>query len=208
MITERLANPELAELEVGGVTRASFLVRGAVAAAAVYGTAAAAPFVSSALGATSDVDILNFALTLEYLETDFYQVKAKTVGLTGLAAHDVANFGVEEAAHVAALTAAIKQSGGTPVPKPTFVFPVSSSSSFLKLAYTVENLGVSAYNGAGPLLQSKALLAAAGTIVQIEARHAAAIGLLIGESPTPSGGFDTPKNMSQVLAAAGPLIKK
>src|SRR5579859_1564436 len=108
MITDRLANPELAEFEIGGVTRASFLVSGAVAAAAVYGTAAAAPFVSSALGATTDVDILNFALTLEYLETDFYQVKAKTVGLTGQAKHDVEIFGKEEAAHVAALTQAIK----------------------------------------------------------------------------------------------------
>jgi hypothetical protein len=208
MITERLANPELAELEVDGVTRASFLVRGALAAAAVYGTAAAAPFVSSALGATSDVDILNFALTLEYLETDFYQVKAKTVGLTGLAKHDALNFGMEEAAHVAALTAAINKSGGTPVPKPKFVFPVTTASAFLDLAYTVENLGVSAYNGAGPLLKSKSLLAAAGSIVQVEARHAAAIGLLIGKSPTPTGGFDTPKTKAQVLAVAGPLITK
>jgi hypothetical protein len=206
MITDRLANPELAEVEVGGVTRASFLVRGAVAAAAVYGTAAAAPFVSSALGATTDIDILNFALTLEYLETDFYQVKAKTVGLTGQAAHDVSIFGKEEAAHVAALKQAIKQAGGTPVAKPTFSFPVTNASSFMDLAYTVENLGVSAYNGAGPLLKSKALLAAAGSIVQIEARHAAAIGLLIGKSPTPSGGFDTPKTMGQVLAVAKPLI--
>jgi hypothetical protein len=207
MITDRLANPELAEFEVGGVTRASFLVRGALAAAAVYGTAAAAPFVSSALGATSDIDILNFALTLEYLETDFYLVKGKTVGLTGQAKHDVANFGAEEAAHVSALTQAIKTAGGTPVAKPTFSFPVTNASSFLSLAYTVENLGVSAYNGAGPLLKSKALLAAAGSIVQIEARHAAAIGLLIGKTPTPSGGFDTPKNMAQVLAVAKPLIK-
>ena len=207
MINDRIAHPELAEVEVGGVSRASFLMRGAVAAAAVYGTASATPFISSALAASSDVDILNFALTLEYLETDFYQVKAKTVGLTGLAAHDAANFGAEEAAHVSALIAAIKQSGGTPVPKPSFAFPVSNASAFLSLAYTVENLGVSAYNGAGPLLQSKALLAAAGSIVQIEARHAAAIGLLIRKSPTPSGGFDTPKNKAQVLAVAGPLIK-
>ncbi|HEY5317080.1 MAG TPA: ferritin-like domain-containing protein [Solirubrobacteraceae bacterium] len=207
MITERLANPELAEFEVGGHTRASFLMRGALAAGAVYGTTAVAPFISNALGATTDVDILNFALTLEYLETDFYQVKAKTVGLTGQAKHDAANFGMEEAAHVAALTSAIKKSGGTPVPKPKFVFPVSSAAEFLGLAYTVENLGVSAYNGAGPLLKSKDLLAAAGSIVQIEARHAAAIGLLIGKSPTPSGGFDSPKTMKQVLAAAKPLIK-
>jgi len=207
MITDRLANPELVECEVGGVTRASFILRGALAAGAVYGTAAVAPFVSSALGATTDLDILNFALTLEYLETDFYQVKAKTVGLTGVAAHDAANFGMEEAAHVAALTSAIRAAGGTPAPKPTFVFPVKTATEFLGLAYTVENLGVSAYNGAGPLLKSKALLGAAGSIVQVEARHAAAIGLLIGKSPTPSGGFDEAKTMTEVLAAAKPLIK-
>lgn len=207
MITDRLANPELAEFEVSGVTRASFILRGALAAGAVYGTAAVAPFVSTALGATTDLDILNFALTLEYLETNFYQVKAKTVGLTGVAKHYASNFGMEEAAHVAALTAAIKAGGGTPVAKPTFSFPVTNQSTFLGLASTVENLGVSAYNGAGPLLQSKTLLAAAGSIVQIEARHAAAIDLLIGKSPTPSGGFDTPKNMAQVLAVAKPLIK-
>jgi hypothetical protein len=207
MITDRLANPELAEFEVGGVTRASFILRGALAAGAVYGTAAVAPFVSSALGATTDLDILNFALTLEYLETDFYQVKAKTVGLTGLAKHDAANFGVEEAAHVAALTSAINAGGGTPVAKPTFAFPVSTASAFLNLAYVVENLGVGAYNGAGPLLQSKALLAAAGSIVQIEARHAAAIGLLIGKSPIPSGAFDQAKTKAEVLKVAGPLIK-
>jgi hypothetical protein len=207
MITDRLANPELAEFEVGGVTRASFILRGALAAGAVYGTAAVAPFVSSALGATTDLDILNFALTLEYLETDFYQVKAKTVGLTGLAKHDAANFGVEEAAHVAALTSAINAGGGTPVAKPTFAFPVSTASAFLNLAYVVENLGVGAYNGAGPLLQSKALLAAAGSIVQIEARHAAAIGLLIGKSPIPSGAFDQAKTKAEVLKVAGTLIK-
>jgi hypothetical protein len=207
MITDRLANPELAEFEVGGVTRASFILRGALAAGAVYGTAAVTPFVSNALGATTDVDILNFALTLEYLETDFYAVKAKTVGLTGKAAHYASNFAKDEAAHVKALTSAIKSAGGTPVPKPTFTFPVSNQSEFLGLAYTVENLGVSAYNGAGPSLKSKALLGAAGSIVQVEARHAATIALLIGKSPTPSGGFDAPKNMAQVLAVAKPLIK-
>ena len=209
MTTDRLAHPELAEFEVGGVTRGSFLLRGALATGAVYGTAAVARFVSDALaaGTTTDIDILNFALTLEYLETDFYQVKAPTVGLTGVAARDANTFGNEEAAHVGALTAAIKSLGGTPPTKPKFAFPVTNASSFLSLAYTVENLGVSAYNGAGPLLKSKKLLAAAGSIVQIEARHAAAIGLLIKRSPTPTGAFDEPKTMAEVLTVAKPLIK-
>ena len=212
----KLANPELAAVEVHGVTRASFILRGALAAGAVYGATAVAPFVSSALAETTtgggtstsgDAEILNFALTLEYLEAAFYNVKGAEVGLSGQAKTYAKEFGAEEAAHVAALAAAIKQLGGTPVKKPTFVFPATNQSSFLALASTLENTGVGAYNGAAPSLTSKQVLAEAGSIVQVEARHAAAIDLLIGKSPTPNEGFDKPLTKSQVLAAAGPLIK-
>jgi len=88
------------------------------------------------------------------------------------------------------------------------VFPATSEKSFLALASVLENAGVGAYNGAAPSLHSKEVLAAAGGIVQIEARHAAAINLLIGQSPTPNQGFDRPLTKAQVLAKAGPLIKK
>lgn len=205
-----MVNPELASFEVHGMTRSSFMLRGALAAGALYGTSSVMPFVSQAFAETGggDAEILNFALTLEYLEADFYNVKGKQVGLSGQAKAYAKQFGAEEAEHVTALTAAIKQLGGTPVKKPTFVFPASSESSFLKLASVLENTGVGAYNGAAPSLQSKQVLAAAGSIVQIEARHAAAIDLLIGQSPTPNKGFDTPLSKEQVLAAAGPLIKK
>ncbi len=204
-----LANPELASLEVHGMTRGSFILRGALAAGAFYGTTAVTPFVSQALAETGggDVDILNFALTLEYLEADFYTVKGRSLKLSGQAKAYAQQFGEEEAEHVTALIAAIKQLGGTAVKKPQFVFPASSESSFLALASVLENTGVGAYNGAAPSLQSKQVLAAAGGIVQIEARHAAAIDLLIGKSPTPTEGFDTPLTKAQVLAKAGPLIK-
>jgi hypothetical protein len=209
MSDNRLANPELAAIEVHGMTRASFLLRGALATGAVYGVSTVTPFVSQALAQTGsgDVEILNFALTLEYLESDFYKVKGKQVGLSGQAKSYAEQFGAEEAAHVAALTAAIKQLGGTPVKKPTFVFPATGERTFLALASTLENTGVGAYNGAAPSLQSKQVLAEAGGIVQVEARHAAAIDLLIGKSPTPNGGFDVPLTKTQVLAIAGPLIK-
>ncbi len=154
-----------------------------------------------------DAEILNFALTLEYLEADFYTVKGKQVGLSGQAKAYAAQFGAEETEHVAALTAAIKHLGGTPVKKPRFVFPATSESSFLALASVLENTGVGAYNGAAPSLQSKQVLASAGSIVQIEARHAAAIDLLIGKSPTPNQGFDRPLSKAEVLAKAGPMIK-
>jgi Ferritin-like domain len=209
MIEHEIAHPELATCEVHGMTRSSFILRGALAAGAVYGTASVAPFVSQALGETGggDAAILNFALTLEYLEADFYNVKGKQVGLSGQAKAYAKQFGAEEAEHVTALTAAIKQLGGKPVKKPTFVFPVTSESSFLALASVLENTGVGAYNGAGPSLQSKQVLASAGSIVQIEARHAAAIDLLLGKSPTPDQGFDRPLSKAEVLAKAGPLIK-
>lgn len=209
MSTPDTQHPELGGVEVHGMSRSSFLLKGALATGAALGMGAVTPFVSSALAATatSDIDILNFALTLEYLETDFYQTKGKTVGLTGQAKKLAMSFGDEEAEHVAALTKAIKAGGGKPVKKPTFAFPVSSSASFLRLAYTLENVGVGAYNGAGPSLKSKALLAAAGSIVQVEARHAASIAVLTGMKITPNGAFDKPLTTKQVLAAAGPLIK-
>jgi Ferritin-like domain len=217
MSDERLVNPELAACEVHGMSRASFLLRGAMAAGAVYGVAAVGPFVSSALAQESsgsaasmnagDAEILNFALTLEYLESDFYNVKGQQVGLSGQAKSYAKLFGEEESQHVEALTAAIKQLGGKPVAKPTFVFPANNEQTFLALAAVLENTGVGAYNGAAPSLHSKQVLAEAGEIVQIEARHAAAIELLLGHSPTPGGGFDTPLTKAQVLAKAGPLIK-
>ncbi len=209
MSDKQIINPELAACEVHGVTRSAFILRGALAAGAFYGTASVAPFVSAALAAgdSGDVEILNFALTLEYLEADFYNVKGRQVGLSGQARSYARQFGAEEAEHVSALTAAIKQLGGKPVAKPTFVFPVSSEKSFLALASVLENTGVGAYNGAGPSLKSKQVLVSAGSIVQIEARHAAAIDLLIGKSPTPNEGFDIPLSKKEVLAAAGPLIK-
>ena len=204
-----LVAPELASVEVHGMTRASFILRGALAAGAVYGASAVTPFVSQALaaGGGGDAEILNFALTLEYIESDFYNVKGREVGLSGQAKSYATLFGEEEQAHVAALTAAIKQLGGAPIVKPTFVFPVTDQSSFLSLASVLENTGVGAYNGAAPSLQSKTILAAAGSIVQIEARHAAAINLLIDASPTPHQGFDLPLTKAEVLAKAGPLIK-
>jgi hypothetical protein len=191
-MTHEIASPELAACEVHGVTRSAFILRGAQAFAATGG---------------GDAEILNFALTLEYLEADFYNVKGKAVGLSGQAKRYAKEFGAEESAHVLALTAAIKQLGGKPVAKPTFVFPATDEKSFLELASVLENTGVGAYNGAGPSLQSKQVLASAGSIVQVEARHAAAIDLLIGKSPTPNEGFDKPLTKATVLGAVKALIK-
>jgi hypothetical protein len=203
-----METPDLGAVEVPGINRSTFLLRGALAAGAAYGVGSVAPFVGNALAASPDLEILNFALTLEYLETDFYTVKGKTVGLSSAVKPIAKAFGEEESEHVSALTSAITKLGGKPVARPKFAFPVTNEKSFLKLAYVLENTGVGAYNGAGPSLTDKALLAAAGSIVQIEARHAATIALLTNMSLTPNGAFDKPLSAQQVLAKAGPLIKK
>ena len=199
--------PELAAVEVDGISRQAFLVRGALAAGAVYGTTMVSPFVRGAFAAEGmgDIDILNFALTLEYLEADFYRRGLK-LGLSSEVAKIAKSFGDAEQQHVEALAATIKKLGGTPVASPKFNFPMKDEKSFLKLAQTLEDTGVSAYNGAGPSITSKEVLAAAGSIVQIEARHAAVIRQLRGNVPAPDA-FDASLNTKQVLAAVKPLIR-
>jgi len=203
--------PELAHIQVQGLTRSAFLVRGALAAGAVYGAGAVTPFVGQALaqGGGGDVDILNFALTLEYLEGAFYkQAVTKVKGLSGDTLKLAKELRDNEAEHVAALTKAIKGAGGKPVtaPKVDFGGAFASTEAFLKTANTFEDTGVSAYNGAGPMLKNKDYLAAAGSIVQIEARHAALTRRARGKSPAPDA-FDKTLSMQEVLTAVKPFIK-
>jgi len=192
-------------IQISGISRQAFILRGAMAAGAVYGGGMVAPFVSSAMAGSGDADILNFALTLEYLEADFYK-KAKGLDLSGDAMKLAKELADQEAQHVNALKQAIKSLGAKPVKSPSFSFPISDEKSFLKLAQTLEDTGVSAYNGAAPSISSKDILAAAGSIVQVEARHAAAIRLLRGESPAPEA-FDRTLDKGAVLKAVKPLIK-
>ena len=194
-------------IEIQGMSRGAFLVRGALATGAAYGAASITPWVTGALAQDGggDVEILNFALTLEYLEADFYKQAAK-LGLKGDYQALAKDFGDHEQAHVDALTATIKKLGGKPVKSPTFAFGMKSQKDFEKLAITLEDTGVSAYNGAAPMIESTEVLAAAGSIVQIEARHAAAMRFLGGMPPT-DGAFDKTLDKAAVLEAVKPLIK-
>ena len=90
--------------------------------------------------------------------------------------------------------------------EPKFDFPYSDTAGFLKLAQTFEDTGVSAYNGAAPSIKSKDVLGSAGAIVQVEARHAAAIRLQNKQEPAPDA-FDPSLDESQVLTAVKPFIQ-
>jgi rubrerythrin len=194
-------------IEIQGMSRGAFLVRGALATGAAYGAASITPWVTGALAQEGggDVGILNFALTLEYLEADFYKQAAK-LGLKGDYKSLAKDFGDHEQEHVDALTATIKKLGGKPVKSPEFAFGMKSEKDFAKLAITLEDTGVSAYNGAAPMIESMEVLGAAGSIVQVEARHAAAMRFLGGMEPT-LGAFDKTLDMAAVLKAVKPLIK-
>ena len=202
------AAPELEGVEIHGSTRGAFLVKGALAAGAAFGGAAVSPFVSRALaqGGGGDIDILNFALTLEYLEAAFYAEAQKKVKLGGSVKSLAKTLGDEEAQHVQALTQAIKGAGGKPVKAPKVAFPLTSEKAFLKLAQVFEDTGVSAYNGAAPMIKSAKVLGAAGSIVQVEARHASAIRLAAGQPPSPDA-FDPSLSSQKVLMAVKPFIK-
>jgi rubrerythrin len=211
MATSRLVAPELASIEVHGMTRESFLMRSTLAAGAAYGALSATGLISSALADAGggDVDILNYALTLEFLETEFYTQAAKKVkGLSSYESKLTRELRDNEAAHVDALTATIKDLGGKPVAKPTFGFggAFASRAAYLKTANVLEDTGVSAYNGAAPMIESVDVLAAAGGIVQVEARHAAMIRLARNKPPAPLA-FDKASEMDEILAAVKPFIK-
>jgi hypothetical protein len=199
-----------ATITVHGMTRESFLLRSTLAAGTAYGALSATPYITRALAQSGagDIDIVNFALTLEYLEAEFYAKALKQV--KGLSADDTKlakQIRDDEDAHVDALTATVKDLGGKPAAKPTFDFggAFASPAAFLKTANVLEDTGVSAYNGAATSIQSGDVLGAAGSIVQVEARHAALIRLTRGKPPAPLA-FDKASQMDAVLKAVKPFI--
>lgn len=164
------------------------------------------PSTSGGGGMAGDLKILNYALTLEYLEAEFYK-KVIAKGLfKGANASVLKKFGETEQQHVVALTATIKKLGGTPATKPKAKFPLKSAASVLKLATTVEDLGAAAYLGQAAKIKNKEVLAAALAIHSVEARHAATLHRVGGTSPTPNGAFGKPADMATVLAAVKPFI--
>ncbi len=158
--------------------------------------------------AGTDLDILNYALTLEYLEADFYAMGLQKGLLSGRDLELITPIGDHEKQHVDAVTSTIKALGGTPVDKPKITYPAGvfdSKESFFKNASMFEELGVTAYHGQVPLIQSVDILAAAASIAGVESRHAAILATLIAGNPFPNP-IEKSASMDEILAAVTPLI--
>jgi rubrerythrin len=153
-----------------------------------------------------DIGILNYALTLEYLETAFYEEVTKSGLFKGEELAVLKKFGSEEAQHVSALHSTVKKLGGTPAPKPKSEFPLESAKAVAELAGTVENLGAAAYLGQAGNIESPEVLAAALSIHSVEARHAATLNTLLKMSITPDGAFGQPADVATVLKSVEPFI--
>ena len=153
-----------------------------------------------------DLGIVNYALTLEYLEAAFYDEVAQSGLFSGDDLALIKAIGQSEQEHVDALTATAKDLGGEPAMAPETKFPLDDAKSVLELAATVENLGAAAYLGQAANIESPDILAAALSIHSVEGRHAAALNTLTGQQITPDGAFAKPADSEQVLAEVKPFI--
>ena len=153
-----------------------------------------------------DVGILNYALTLEYLEAAFYADVVKSGLFKGSDLATIEKFGRTEDEHVEALKGFVKSAGAKPASKPKTEFPLDSAKSVLELAGTVENLGAAAYLGQAPNIKSPSVLAAALSIHSVEGRHAAALNTLLGKTIVPDGAFAKPADADTVLKSVEPFI--
>jgi hypothetical protein len=185
-----------------GDTRAGFMARagmfggGLLGAAGILGLGAEA---ASAQTTKGDIAILNYALTLEYLEAAFYTEAVKMGALSGELELFARVARGHERAHVAAIRKAL---GKKAVKKPKFDFrgTTEAADTFAATAQVLEDTGVAAYKGQAPRVKADAYLNVALAIHAVEARHASWVRDINGAPPAPDA-FDQPKSMKAVLAA-------
>lgn len=207
-----------AQEHVAGDTRAAFFRKAAIGGGALLTSGAIMGMLPELAAAKpskkQDLAILNYALTLEYLEAAFYK---EAVDHSSTFSADAKAFAAivsdHESTHVVALKKTIKSLGGKAVSRPQFDFKGTpdKEDTFLATSFVLENTGVHAYLGQAGRLKSKALLGAAASIVTVEARHASAVAVLLGDKPfrvgkhsiTPNGAFDTALSEKTILKAVG-----
>jgi rubrerythrin len=169
-----------------------------------------------------DVEILNYALTLEYLEAEFYRqgleniseddlCTCKAIGddseLAERVYEELETIREHEETHVETLASVVEDLGGEPIEEPEFDFGlrVEFPMAFLATAVQLEDTGVSAYAGAAPSIENEDLIPPALSIHSVEARHASFLRTLTAETSFPNA-FDEARSRSEVLDIAGAFI--
>jgi hypothetical protein len=197
------------DTRLGFIKKAGFAGGAMLSGGAVLSALAPSAFASSQFGrppakfGKGDIGILNYALTLEYLEAAFYNgATAAKLPLSAQAAVFLETVTKDENEHVKFLKKAL---GRKAVAEPKFDFKGANANAetFMATAEVLENTGVHAYSGQALNIKTPAYVKAAVSILTIEARHASVIGLLNGAKGmiTPNGAFDTPFTAQKVLAA-------
>lgn len=157
-----------------------------------------------------DIDILNYALALEFLERKFYEQGVNMFtkeqfcaeGFDDVFYDNLLQIYEDEKTHVDFLSGAL---GKKAIGEPTFKFPITDIHSFIGLSSVLEGVGVSAYLGAAPAILEKDYLTAAGSILTVEARHASYIRAWNGQKPF-AQPFDTPLGFNQVFSLAAQFV--
>jgi len=157
----------------------------------------------------ADIDVLNYALVLEYLQAAFYTEAEQAKAIKGRAGEAASTVGAVERAHVKAFLDAL---GSKAVKRPQFDFQgvTEEPRAFLKTAVAFEDLAVAAYKGQAPRLRSKTVLAAAVSIHSVEARHAAWMRYLYGVQPAVDA-FDDPASkpeITRVVQSTGFIVSR
>ncbi len=215
-------------------------------ASAMAGAVVALDGRAEAQSSFTDFDILNFALNLEYLEAEFYTVATTSVTLsqlgmklsgagvagptqggalvplTGSALKIAREIASDERTHVILLQNTIQSLGGSPIAKPAINlnalgFGFANTNDFLVLARIFEDIGVTAYGGAAPLIKSNTVLGYAARILATEAYHAGNIRLQIAQNniatkaldgadhiPPPSGSLYFPLDANAITEVRTP----
>jgi rubrerythrin len=199
----------IAQIEVRGMTRGAFLARSVLTAGALYGAGAAGPALTRALGhgpngafSGGDVGIVNFALTLEKIEVEFYKRALAVKDLDPKAKALLGSIAQNETEHVQSLTQSLQLLGAKPDPAPQVKLPaLGGQDDVLRVAIQLEDTGVGAYNGAATKIQSSDLLQVAASIAGVEARHAGALREFAGQFPS-AAPFDKVLSGEEADAAA------
>lgn len=235
-LADRIATSIKDRIEGDGSSRRRFLNRSVVAGGALLALGGGTGFavaqesddsMTEEMTATfddvrgTDIDVLNYALSLEHLENAFYREGLESFNESDFVVADslqsfdeetrlavygyVQTVGNHEATHVDVLTQAVELLGGDPAQEATYDFGIETVGDFLALGQVLENTGVAAYAGAAPYVESPDLLGAALSIHSVEARHAAILNWVNGESPFPNA-FDPASSQGDVLEAVSQFI--